>query len=217
MRSTASRAFTLLEMIVVIAIIGLIAAFVVPAAMSVVNGSRLTQAAGILTNQLSYARQSAMVKNRAIEVRFLRFQDPESPAGGSGQSSSNQFRAIQLLEVQDGGALVTLGKVEFLPDATVLCADNRSSMLDSETVTQAPKTPTAGDPPMPRGIEMHYDYVSFRFLPDGSTNLAANHNWFVSVVATKDQTTSSKLPANFFILQVDPLNGIIHSFRPNVG
>jgi len=213
-----ARAFSLIEMMVVVAIIAIVATFAVPAVGSVVNNSRLTQAASLLSNQLSYARQYAMTRNRSIEVRFIRFQDPEAVPSDGSTTGSTQFHAIQLLEVQDGGATISIGKIEFLPDATVLCADARSSLLNGETASQIAKVPAPGvDAPLPRGVEMHYDYVSFRYLPDGSTNLAANHNWFVTAVAAKDQLRSTKLPANFFILQIDPVNGITRPFRPGLG
>ena len=212
----ASRAFTLIETMVVIAIIGIIAAFAVPTVSSMVNSTRLSQASMTVSSQLSLARRYAMTRNHPVEVRFIRFQDPESPPDGSGASA--QFRGIQLLEALESGVAVPLGKVELLPDAVVLASDTRSSILDGETATQLPRTPSpATDTKMPRGIDMNYTYVPFRYLPDGATNLAANHNWFVTVLAEKDQKAGTKLPANFYILQIDPVNGITREFRPNLG
>lgn len=211
-----SRAFTLVETMVVVAIIAIIAAFAVPTITSVVSNTRLSQASMTLSSQLSLARRFAMTKNRPVEIRFIRFQDPESPPDASGASS--QFRGIQLLEVLESGAVVPLGKPELLPDAIVLAPDVRSSLLNGETATQLAKTPNpAMDGKMPRGIDLHYTYVSFRYLPDGSTNLAANHNWFITVLTEKDQKTGTTLPVNFFILQIDPVNGIAREFRPNLG
>ena len=212
----ASRAFTLLEMLVVIAIIAIISVFAIPAVASIVNGSRLNQASLTLTGQLSLARQYATTKNRAVEVRFIRCQDPEMPGGGAGAQDPDQFRAIQLLEVLEGGTTVPIGKTEFLPQAIVFSSDTRSSLLDGETTSQTSRAPVAStDVELPRGIKMNYKFVSFRFLPDGATTLAANHNWFVTVLNLNDQSMSTRLPANFFITQIDPVNGITHGFRPN--
>lgn len=201
---------------VVVAIIAIIAAFAVPTINSVVSSTRLSQASMTLSSQLSLARRYAMTKNRPVEIRFIRFQDPESPPDASGVAA--QYRGIQLLEVLESGVAVPLGKPEMLPDAVVLAPDTRSSLLNGETATQVPQIPNpAKDGKMPRGIDLNYTYVSFRYLPDGTTNLAANHNWFITVLSERDQKAGVKLPANFFILQVDPVNGIVHEFRPNLG
>ena len=216
--SRTVRAFSLLELVVVIAIIGMIAAFVVPAFSSLVNGPTMNQASAMLANELNSARQYAMTKNRSVEVRFLRYLDPEVPGEGPGSKIPPQFRAIQLLEVLEGGTPVPLGKVEPLPQSTILCAGERSSVLDPASASsQMARTPNAAtDIGLPRGIDRNYDFVSFRYLPDGSTTLAANHNWFVTVLAAKDQGTEAKLPSNFFILQIDPVSGTTRGFRPGL-
>lgn len=201
---------------VVVAIIGIIAAFAVPTVTSMVNSTRLSQASMTVSSQLSLARRYAITKNHPVEVRFIRFQDPETPPDGN--AASTQFRGIQLLEVLESGATLPLGKAELLPDAVVLASDTRSSLLDGEVATLLPRAPSpTTDTKMPRGIDMNYTYVAFRYLPDGSTNLAANHNWFITVIAERDQKAGTKLPANFYILQIDPVNGIPREFRPGLG
>lgn len=201
---------------VVIAIIAIIAAFAVPNVTSMVNGAKLSQASMTVSSQLSLARRYAMTKNHPVEVRFIRFQDPETPPDANG--ASTQFRGIQLLEVLESGTTLPLGKPELLPDAVVLASDTRSSLLNGETTNQLPRTPIpTTDAKLPRGIDLNYTYVAFRYLPDGSTNLAANHNWFITVLAEKDQKAGTKLPVNFYILQVDPVNGITREFRPGLG
>lgn len=208
-----TRAFSLLELAIVISIIAVIAAFAVPAVATMLNGTLLTQASQMLTSEITLARQYATSRNRSVEVRLLRFQDPEIPA------DPGSFHGIQLMEVQSTGASIPLGKVEFFPNAVALCADSRSSLLDpAGTPAQIPRSPISStDPSLPRGIQQNYQIVSFRFLPDGSTTLAANQNWFVSVISSKDQNKGgAQLPANFFILQIDPVNGSTRGFRPNV-
>jgi hypothetical protein len=74
---------------------------------------------------------------------------------------------------------------------------------------------------IPGGVGRNYEYISFRFLQDGSTNLSpaggtANGNWYVTVLNAVDK---GKQPAeiNFFTLQVDPVSGATRSYRPNAG
>jgi uncharacterized protein (TIGR02596 family) len=215
--SRTARAFSLLEMVVVIAIIAIVSAFAVPAFSSLVNGTTLNQASSMLTNQLNLARQYATTKNRSVEVRLLRFRDPEMPGEGGGSQGPGQFRAIQLMEVLEAGVAVPFGKMECFPQAIVLCPDVRSSLLDGAgTASQISRTPTATDGELPRGIQRNYTFVSFRFLPNGSTTLAANHNWFMTVLALKDLNANTQLPANYFIVQIDPVSGSTRNFRPNL-
>lgn len=197
---------------VVIAVIAIIAAFAVPVLGTVVNGPALNQASALVTNQFSLARQYATTKNRAVELRLLRYRDPESP--GEGLGSPGQFRAVQLLEVVEAGVPLPIGQLEVLPQAIVLCADPRSSLLDGSA--GALQTPQASDISLPRGIERNYAFYAFRFLPNGATTLAANRNWFVTAITVKDHAASTALPANFFILQVDPVSGTTREFRPSL-
>jgi hypothetical protein len=91
-----------------------------------------------------------------------------------------------------------------------------SSLVDatSETGTQAPKQPTAQDPELPRGVKKNYQYCSFRFLPDGSTNLLPTKSWYITVHLLTDKVNSELPPPNFFTLQIDPVSGTTKSYRP---
>jgi uncharacterized protein (TIGR02596 family) len=210
--------FSLIEMLVVISIIAIITSFAVPAFSKLVKGPTLNQASQMLTNQLSLARQYATTKNRSVEVRFLRYADPEVPGEGPNSGSQGHFRAIQLMEVLEAGTGVPLGKTEYFPQSIVMSPDSRSSLFDSAAnPTQEPKTPNSTtDPMMPRGINQKYKYVSFRFLPNGSTTLSPTANWFITVLALQDQTANTALPPNFFTLQIDPVSGTTRGFRPNL-
>lgn len=209
-----ARAFSLLEIVIVIGVIAIISVFTAPALSSLINGPMLTRASQTLANHIKLARQYATSKNRPIEVRVLRFHDPENLSGTSGLE---QFRAVQLLEVLESGVPVPIGNTEFFPQGIVLCADQRSSLLDPQG--QPPRTPSKPDrtdPGLPRGIEKDYEFVSFRYLPNGSTDLAANYSWFMTLVTERDQSTNKDLPANFFLLQIDPVSGKAKEFRPTV-
>ena len=71
-------AFSLIELLVVIAIIGLLMTAAVPALNSVLENGRLTQAAALLVNQFTLARQRASAENKNITLRFIR-KDTSSP------------------------------------------------------------------------------------------------------------------------------------------
>ncbi len=236
--SSKNRAFSLLELIVVIMIIGIIAAFTLPAASTILRGSQLSQASQIVTDQFSLARQTALAKNRSVEVRLIKFTDPEVP------SDSGAYRAIQTLVVLQPGSdfpvdpakpgqeiLVPNGKAELLAQSVVMDDDVLSSLIkDASAIPNIPAkvaTASGNDPKLPRKVNQNYSYAAFRFLPDGSTNLpptsamvGANGTWCVTVLNMNDEdrikVDPAKKPANFFTLQVDPVTGKIKGYRPSM-
>jgi uncharacterized protein (TIGR02596 family) len=218
-----SHAFSMVELIVVISIIVIIAAFTIPAASTMLRGSQLTQASQIMVDQMSLARQIALGKNRSVEVRFYRYGDPEIPGEDKNDPSTGDFRAIQLFEVLESGATVPLNKFQPLPPTVIMSPEDLSSLID-ENVMGKPKNATKDDdsaPELPRGIGRKYEWVSFRFLQDGSTNLKQTSSWFVTLHRARrspdekftKQSLDKDVP-NFFTLQIDPVSGTTKSFRP---
>lgn len=215
----ARAAFTLVEMLVVIVIIAIIARFTVPAVTGLIRGSAVTQASQMLTDQFSLARQQALSRNRAVEVRIYQCADPEVPGEVIATQSTWSYRAFQMFEVVESGAAVPLDKVQRLPGAVIMNATATFSTIIAGT-GQTARTPTAAsDPALPRGVGLSYKYVAFRFLPDGSTNLSptATAGWFLTVHNLSDKPTGNVPPPNFFTLQIDPVSGSTKGFRPTAG
>lgn len=230
--SQSRRGFSLIELIAVIGIIVLVATFAVPATTSIMRGSQLTQASQMLIDQISLGRQYALSKNRAVEVRFIRFADPEQPGETSGDPKTGQFRALQLMEINETGTPVPLSKMQMLPNAVVLSDTELSSMLDQEGDAKLALTnPVPGrDPDLPRKSsakggssgKVDYEFVSFRFQPDGSTNLLPSQDWFLTIHSLSDSVKLQNpqrdvRKINFFTVQVDPISGSTRSFRPSAG
>lgn len=203
----ASWAFSLVELLVVMAVIGILTALVVPSVNSMLRGSQLTQGSQMVNDQFGMARQLALSKNRPVEIRFYKLLDPESP----GESVGNErFRAIQVFELLESGMSVAVGKVRWLPNSLLI--DGGSAL--STVLNQAHRPAVKGVDPIARvGIE--YEYAYFRFRPDGSTDLApATRKWFVTLHHVIDGDNLGAAPANFFGLQIDPINGHTRTYRP---
>jgi prepilin-type N-terminal cleavage/methylation domain-containing protein len=96
-------AFTLIEMMVVVAVVSLLLAIVVPVTNSALQATALTTAGNQTTQVFEYARQRAMSGNVLTAVVLLTNQS----AAGSGTSSSNDF-----LKSVDGRVLTVL---EYVP------------------------------------------------------------------------------------------------------
>jgi len=104
-------AFSLIELLVVVAIIGLLMTAAVPALNSVLENGRLTQAAATLVNQLTQARQRASAENKNITLRFIR-KDASSP-----------YDRIQLVSLDSANNATPVTRLTTLPIQTAIASD----------------------------------------------------------------------------------------------
>jgi uncharacterized protein (TIGR02596 family) len=202
-RTRQRIAFTLLEILLVIALIMILVALLAPGITSIGKAQRLTQAEQLITSQLVLARQIAVAQGQTIEVRFYRYQ------GAS--DTSPTFQAIQLIKWGTDGIQRPADRLHKLPAGVVLYDNTnaRSTLLDAARIRTS--DPAQNDPDLPEAKAGKYDVASFIFLPDGSTNLDVTGYWHVTAASTPIQNT---LPANFITVQLDPLNGIPRVYRP---
>lgn len=207
----ATAAFTIAELLLVMAILCLVAVFTVPAINHLMAGSQLTRSADRIAGALSLARQTAISRNQAAEVRFYQYGDPDVPGETAGNPGTGKFRAFQILAVEESGKANPVAKVETLPGLSIVDANPElSSLLDASRS----KTWTAADPqlPLPR-VGTSYACRSFRFRPDGSTDLAPTGSWFLTVHhATDPASVPPKF--NFVTIQIEPVSGLTSTYRP---
>ena len=225
---SASRAFTLVELLVVMAILGLVSVFLAPALKGTLDGINLTGAAETVSGQLSVARQTAISRSLPVEVRLYQYNY-------NGNGLAYCVMALVIPSSVSGKAFdewVVPGKV--LSGGTVVdpgvssSGDAFSTLL--LTGTNQPPTTSSPNPsgPWPAqestgapGILKSLKYVAFRFLPDGSTDLppgstASPSPWCLSLknpfalAATNKQTPA----ANYVCIVLDPLTGGTLMFRP---
>jgi len=107
--------FTLMEMMIVIAIIGIAAAIAIPAFMSMLPGMRLNGAARMVAGDLMAARMNAVKQNNEFKVFF------NSPA-------ANQYQILDDDDndgVADTGEAITIRNIRNeYPDVTMSSTNN---------------------------------------------------------------------------------------------
>jgi len=112
-------AFSLIELLVVVAIIGLLMTAAVPALNSVLENGRLTQAATLVVNQFTMARQKASAENKNITLRFIR-KDTSSP-----------YDRIQLVTLDSANNATPVSRLTTLPMQTAIASDTALTSLVS--------------------------------------------------------------------------------------
>ncbi len=195
------RAFSLVELLVVIALIVILAALVVPAFTAIGGAGSVTSAGDIVAGQLDLARQTAMAENSRVELRFWNL--PEAVGDG------NQWQAVQMYRMENGEPL---GKIQRLPNGVAISGDPQFSSL----LAGANRAGGAGS----GGATDGRSFKSVRFRPDGSTELpvggpgSGGNAWTVTVVPIASTPTESRPAQNFATVQVDPVTGRGTVYRP---
>ena len=214
------RAFTLVELLVVISIMGILFTLIVPSFNGILGANRLGTASEMVLGSLSSARQLATTKNRQIQVRLLVFTNPDFPSLNS--PNNQQIRGIQLMQVEESGAVTGIEKPRLFPNGiisgTTLINGTSMSTLAIGTGTN----PTTSDPSVST-IGKNYSYYFFYVTPDGSftrpdVNMPlSGSNYYLTLYDEKYfsvVTGSLKLPSNFSTIQIDPFTGDAILYQP---
>lgn len=200
MRANSRReAFSLVELLVVLAIIGLLAAASIPMISSLLESSNLTRGGQIVADQFNLARQTSVARNAAVEVRFFKLQDAAAPMG---------YNAVQLWLTGTSGA-EAFGRIQRLPQGTVIS--------ENASVSAALDLMGSGTMPSGNGISAGAEYVFFQVRPSGVLSppvpLAQMQNAFLTVVGSRFGGDTT-LPDNYVTIQINPLTATPLVYRP---
>ena len=198
--------FSLIEMLAVIAILVVLIGVLVPAFHSVGRASQLTNATAIVVDEFNLARQTALARNRIVEVRFYSLRHE--------LDSTRAYRAVRTLVAdEDGKVMLPLEPLKTFPIGIVALKDDQFSTLLSDTLRPSQTTDTEDLPSAPAT-----PYKALRFRPTGGVELtdytSSNDTWFLTLKNETDPNTSQRPANNFATIQVDPVTGRTRQFRP---
>ena len=182
-------AFSLIELLVVVAIFSIMVALVIPAFTQVRAAGVLTRGGQVLADQIALARQEASTTNRDIEVRIV-------DVGGV-------YRAVQLW-IRGEPATRPIGRIEQLPDGVVFSSNTSLS-------------PLLGASPIVSGTAVFgalgsCPYKGFRIRADGTLDAGVTlSNNFLTVQSANDVTVP---PNNYFTVRVNPVTSQVTIHRP---
>ncbi len=211
MKTGSHRAFSLLELLVVMAILAILVAAAIPGINYLNRDLNLTTAGDLLRDSLELARQTAATKNSTVEVRLYQLPDQ----GGTTPSS---YRAFQLFLKGEGTVptYTALTKITYLPQGIILMADKTKTTFLAPTGQPASgATPPSGATAFALpGCGTNYNYAYFCYKPSGRTDLDPTLKWFATLVGKNAPIAQNDLPTNFLTVQVDPLLGKAMIYRP---
>lgn len=203
-------AFSLIELLIVMAVIVILMAFAVPAFNTISRGTDISRAESVISGTLAQARQTAMARNRKVEVRFYSYKNANSVQDAS------QYRAMQLFDVLDDGTFKARGKVMTLPERVMISSSTPLSSL-MEIENDSNHQVAAAD--LPTRLGSGTAGFAFRMLPNGSTDLpdpSKQRGYFLTLFNENDlaQASGSTPPPNYATIQIDPFNGRTRLYRP---
>lgn len=225
------RAFTLIEMLVVVTIIVLLMAFATPALTRTLQASRLASAGDSLMGAIAEAQQIAFASNAPVDLRFFKYKD--------GIDQVEAFRSYQLFKITqlregNGGSATTKENIEpaagliLLPEGVlVVTDDNLSKSLSGEGFADEKEDSSVGY----SGVA-EAKYNAIRFMPDGScrkvgmtetvgslsfatlTFQTLTESFFTITFDVGKEITIENLPKNFYTIQIDPYTGKARNYKP---
>lgn len=211
----ATKAFSMIEILVVVGIMSMLIVMGGPTMTAMFSSSKVGQASQHLANFLQIAHQTAIKENLAVEVRFYKYENKNTPQKDDFYQAYRMFR-LKPNSGKIGGDLDLQAEgIEPLQKMPGNCyiteANGMSTLLTGNVINNSEENV--------RGIEsgkrVTAPYKGFVIRPDGSLNLPLTGKWFLTVLAKETHSKGNELtPENYVCILVNPANGELKQYTP---
>ncbi len=195
--SSKLRAFSLIELLSVIAVMAIVGSMVVPAVSNVLSGIKVTQATQRVMDEIEFARSTALARNCPAEVWFL--------------SEGSNFSSMRTALLDGPQTSTWVSRVQRLPDGVGFATSARLSNIIGN---QQASAPAAGGEGL-RGVALRvYPSGRTELVDEAASGVAPSDPLFLTLGLKRDlEANSQTLPVNFATLQVNPVNGRVVTYR----
>ena len=212
----STRGFSLVELLVVVAIIGMLAALAMGGLSNTVRSSKLTNTAQRVADQINVARQTAAARNVPVEVRFYSL-----PPWGTYSGSAYLYRGMQLWSLNTPSNSTT-ATTNMVPISKILLFPERVVIRNDYLITSAPYRTFTNGPWGPFSLSYGHRYLTIR--PNGMVSGLTNSggtigisNSFVMLQNLEygtNCTSTDPMPQNYALVQIDPITSRVTITRP---
>lgn len=217
------RAFTLVEVLIVIALIAMLLFLTVPGLKDVMKGTKLTTAADQLVGDLNLARQTAIKESMPVEVRLYKFFDPTSREQRFGAYQC--FKLAQDLNkpsdyTAERIAKPIFEKVKIIPQGVAIVESAQWSPLLTEESMKKDDNRERVRGLIPGERDTEAEYRSFIISAEGETSLdrTGAKQWYLTMVTEAEMQKAADptalRPKDFIMLQVDPYTANVRRYQP---
>jgi uncharacterized protein (TIGR02596 family) len=195
MKNSGADAFSLIELLVVMAVLAILVSVSVPALTSLTAGSNLNRAGQLVGDQIAMARQEAVAKNRDVQIVFYNLTN--------GLTKGWRGMSVQRIEqTSSGKVMVAVSKVAQLPDNVIISESSTLSPMLTAGTTGTTNLANFGS----------VQYSAFRFRANGS--LEGGFGAANNILTLQMATAQGNPPSNYYTIQVNALTGRVSVYRP---
>jgi len=202
-RHSQPAGFSLVELVIVIAIMVMLIAVATPYTLGALQSANLTSAGDTLMQKLAMAQQRALTDNRPVGLDFYYYTEDEIKG----------CHAIQMISYNPATNQATaLEPPVYWNKQSVVLVEGALSPMFSTNQTPV-STGQATQIPFQTLGATFYRVI---FYPNGSTSLRVPlRTAYLTLISTKSYKADlSTAPPDYYTVQIDPVTGRGHSYRP---
>lgn len=192
------RAFSLVELLSVIAVMAIVGSMLVPAVSNVLSGMKVTLATQGVMDEIEFARSTAVARNCPAEVWFL-------------SEGSNNFSAMRTALLEGPQTSTWVSRIRRLPEGVGIAT---SAQFSNIIGNQQASSPAAGGAGL-KGVALRvYPSGRTELVDEAASGVAPSDPLFLTLGLKRElEAGGQALPLNFATLQVNPANGRIITYR----